>query len=63
MQNKSANKMMWPEVKPRTHDRETCDHCYCQSISVNGKDHLMCCNCGNKKVSIQQDSTYICKYQ
>ena len=27
-----------------------CTHCYCRNADIDGRAHLVCCNCGHKKV-------------
>uniref|UniRef100_A0A6M3LQU8 Uncharacterized protein n=1 Tax=viral metagenome TaxID=1070528 RepID=A0A6M3LQU8_9ZZZZ len=27
---------------------QQCQHCYCGRIFINGKEHFVCCMCGNR---------------
>ena len=37
----------YPPINPHLNK---CEHCFCENLKVNNKQHLKCCNCGTQKV-------------
>ena len=31
---------------------QVCEHCYCEDVTVNGKQHRRCCNCAHQRAYI-----------
>ena len=31
---------------------QACEHCYCEDVTVNGKQHRRCCNCAHQRAYI-----------
>jgi len=42
------NDFMRMQIKNLYQPSKVCQHCYCGRVIVNGKDHMVCCMCGNR---------------